>query len=82
MFNHLLIPDAIKLYDRFKSFNLKIAYKCKISLSNSFCYRDPILKDIIAEFIYVLQCGFYNGSHYDQSIRYLDIKSVTSFHVN
>ena len=82
MFKHLLILYAMKLYDRFNSFKLKNGYECKICLSNSSCYRDPILKDIVAGVIYLPQCGLYNRSHYDQSIKYLDLKSATSFHAN
>ena len=45
---------------------LEIAFKCQTKLSNSFCYKDPILKDLISGFVYKCQCGLRNKSYYGE----------------
>ena len=52
--------------------NLEIVFKCQTRLSNSFCYKDPIPKDLIPGVVYKFQCGLRNESYYGKSIRHLD----------
>ena len=54
---------------------LEIVFKCQARLSNSFCYKDPIPKDLISGVVYKFQCGLCNESYYGESIRHLDIRS-------
>ena len=54
---------------------LEIVFKCQKKLSNSFCYKDPIPKDLISVAVYKFQCGLCNESYYGESIRHLDIRS-------
>ena len=54
---------------------LEIIFKCQTKLSNSFCYKDPIPKDLISGVVYKFQCGLCNESYYGESIRHLDIRS-------
>ena len=54
---------------------LEIVFKCQTRLSNSFCYKDPMPKDITSSLIYKFQCGFSKGPYYGQSMRHLDIRS-------
>ena len=53
----------------------EIVFKCQTRLSNSFCYKDRILKDLISGVVYKLQCGLCNESYYGESIIHLDIIS-------
>ena len=53
---------------------LEIVFKCQTRISNSFCYKDPVPKDLISG-VYKFQCGLCNESYYGESIRKLDIRS-------
>ena len=53
----------------------EVIFKCQTRLSNSFRYKDRILKDLISGVVYKLQCGLWNESYYGESIRHLDIRS-------
>ena len=57
-----------------KCHKLKIVFKCQTRPSNSFCYNDPIPKDL-SGVVYKFQCGLCNESYYGESIRHLDIRS-------
>ena len=54
---------------------LEIVFKCQTKLSNPFCYKDPIPKELISGVIYKFRCGLCNESYYDESIRQLDKRS-------
>ena len=54
---------------------LEIVFKCLTRLSNSFCYKDPIPKDLTSGVVYKFQCGLCNQSYYGESIKDLDIRS-------
>ena len=55
---------------------LEIAYKCQTKLSNSFQFKDPILKDLISGVVINFSAvSEINESCYGESIRHLDIKS-------
>ena len=54
---------------------LEIVFKCQTRLSNSFCYKDPIPKDLISGVVYKFQCRLCSDSYYGESIRHLDIRS-------
>ena len=54
---------------------LEIVFKFQTRLSNSFRYKDSILKDLISGVVYKFQCGLYNESYYCENIRHLDIRS-------
>ena len=54
---------------------LEIVFKCLTRLSNSFCYKDPIPKDLPSGVVYKFHCGLCNQSYYGESIKDLDIRS-------
>ena len=54
---------------------LEIFFKFQTRLSNSFCYKDPVPKDVISGVVYKFLCGLCNQSYYGKSIRHLDIRS-------
>ena len=54
---------------------LKIVFKCRTRLSNSFRYKCPIPKDLISDYVYKFQCGLCNDCYCGESIRHLDIRS-------
>ena len=54
---------------------LEIVFKSPTRISNSFCYKDSIPKDLICGVVYKFQCGLCNESYYVESIRHLDIRS-------
>ena len=64
-----------KLRQALKGVLFKIVLKCQTRLSNSFCYKNPIPKDLISGVVYKFQCGLCNESYYGESIRHLDIRS-------
>ena len=43
---------------------LETVFKCQTRLSNFFCYKDPIPKDLISGVVYKFQCDLCNGSYY------------------
>ena len=53
---------------------LEIVFKSPTRLSNSFQYKDPILKDLSGA-VYKFQYGLCNESYYGESIRHLHIRS-------
>ena len=73
------LQTRTKLQQALKCFlncsKLEIVFKCQARLSNSFRYKDPILKDLISGVVYKFQSGLCNESYYGESIRHLDIGS-------
>ena len=51
-----------------------MSLQCQTSFSNTFCYKDPIVKDLISGAVYKFGCGLYNELYYRKSVRHLDIK--------
>ena len=54
---------------------LEIIFKYQTRLSNSFRYKDLILKDLIFGVVYKFQSGLCNESYHGESIRHLDVRS-------
>ena len=54
---------------------LEIVAKCQTRLSNSFCYKPSIPKDLISGAVYKFQRRLCNKPYYGESIRHLDIRS-------
>ena len=67
------LQQALK--DNLNCWNLEIVFKCQTRLWNSFCFKDPIPKDLVSGVVYKFQCGLCNDSYYGESIRHLDIRS-------
>ena len=54
---------------------LEIVAKCQTRLSNSFCYKPSIPKDLISGAVYKFKRDLCNEPYYGESIRHLDIRS-------
>ena len=73
------LQTRTKLQDAIKGVliccKLEIVFKCQTKLSNSFWFKYPIPKDLVSGVVYKSQCGLWNESYYEQSVRHLDIRS-------
>ena len=54
---------------------IEIAFECQTGLSNSFCYKEHIPKDLIPRIVYKFHCGLCDELYSDESMRHLDIRS-------
>ena len=71
------LQTRIKLQQAIKGvlncWKLELAFEFQTKLSNSFRFKDPILKALISGVVYIFQCGLCNKSYYGESIRHLDV---------
>ena len=56
----------------FNCCKLEFGFKCYTRLSRSFCYKDPMPKDLIFAVVYKFQCSLYSETYRQryQKLRY------------
>ena len=76
----LLLQTRTKLRNSIKGIlnccKLQIVFNIKNNLSNTFCFKDHIPKELTSGFVHKFQCGLCNQYYYGECVRHLNVRFV------